>query len=82
MSKKLNETEKIGCFNESADKMKREDDSWSVGDLDHKFTSDDYFTRLVCNYCNGVSFEVLHIFDYTTAAKCDGCGKYFVVQDS
>ena len=70
--------EKIGCFNKSADKVKRNDTKWSDTNMEGDYRSNETFNRLMCD-CGCKVFEVLNVADYETAAKCNDCGKYFLV---
>ena len=68
-----------GCFNKSADLVKRNDKTWSDTNFKKKFTEKDTFTRLKCRNCGGLSFEVLKTGNYETTALCDYCGMYYIV---
>ena len=68
-----------GCFNESADLVKKVDKTWSDTNLDHKFNENDTFGRLKCRNCGGITFEVLQTGSYETLAKCNYCGMYYIV---
>jgi hypothetical protein len=70
--------EKIGCFNESADKVKRVDKTWSDTNLEKTYTEEDAFERLKCD-CGCKTFEVLSTDCYETSSRCNNCGKYFKV---
>lgn len=70
---------KDGCFNKSADKVKRKDTFWSGLSLDKKFTENDKFDRLRCRNCGGKIFEVLCTDSYETSAKCLKCKMYYIV---
>ena len=83
----MNKEEK-GCFNKSADAIKRIDETWSDSNLDRDFTKpygfDDiktHFTRLKCRNCGGIRFEVIVTDDYETSAKCFKCGMYYIVHN-
>jgi ribosomal protein S27E len=71
--------EQDGCFNKSADKVKRVDKTWSDTNLNEHFNKKDTFKRLKCRNCGGISFEVLITGDYETSARCDNCGMYYKV---
>jgi hypothetical protein len=76
-----------GCFNESADKVPRKDETWSdtnlVGDFQNlpEWRKRDpiIFTRLKCRNCGGLNFEVLVTDEYETSARCVNCGMYYIV---
>jgi len=68
-----------GCFNESADLVKRANLTWSDTNLSHKFTDEDTFTRLQCRNCGGLSFEILITGSYETSAQCNNCKMYYIV---
>jgi hypothetical protein len=68
-----------GCFNKSADLVKRKDETWSDTNLENEFTEKDTFTRLKCRNCDGLSFEVISTGNYETAARCNNCGMYYLV---
>jgi len=67
-----------GCFNESADRVKRVDVTWSDTNLEGEFNEGYTFKRLKCRNCGGTSFEVLSVGDYVTAANCCNCGMYYL----
>lgn len=72
----------MGSFNPSADKVKREDCSWSDMEVDEDYShvlDKIVFERLKCGECGGLSFEVLAIAEYETAARCNLCGMYYRV---
>jgi hypothetical protein len=71
--------EQKGCFNSSADLVKRKDVTWSDTNLDQKFENNDEFTRLKCRNCKSTSFEVLGTGGYETSARCTTCGMYYIV---
>lgn len=71
--------ELFGCFNKSADLVRRKDETWSDTNLYGEFNDKHTFKRLKCRNCNGLKFEVLSIGSYETAAKCCGCGMYYLV---
>ena len=69
-----------GCKNESADKIKRNNVTWSDTNLNRDFsyrTKD--FDRLECRECGGTHFEVLTTGSYETTAKCLHCEIYYIV---
>lgn len=68
-----------GVPNESADKVKRKNITWSNTNLDDLFTDDKIFERLCCRNCKGISFEVLSTDSYETSARCNMCGFYYTV---
>ena len=69
-----------GCFNESADRVKRIDRTWSDTNLDIEFDPNhDGFDRLVCRNCGRLSFEVLITDDFETSARCVQCGMYYII---
>jgi hypothetical protein len=68
-----------GCFNESADLVKRKDETWSDTNLTKEFTEKDTFKRLKCRNCDGLSFELLSTDSYETSARCNNCGMYYLV---
>ena len=73
------ETEKLdGCFNMSADVVKRINKTWSDTNLNDEFKGDEEFTRLECRNCKGITFEVLQTAAYETAARCCNCGMYYL----
>lgn len=73
-----------GIINETADRVPRVDTRWSDLLLSEDF--DVYrgmkppytFKRLVC-FCGCKAFEVLGTGDYETSAKCNDCGRYYIV---
>ena len=67
-----------GCFNKSADEVRRKDETWSDTNMSDYFKKDAEFTRLKCRNCAGISFEVLDIGSYQTAAKCINCNMYYL----
>lgn len=69
-----------GVRNKSADKIKREDRTWSDGSLESVFEpAEDSFERLKCQSCGAVNrFEILVTNDYETTARCS-CGMYYIV---
>lgn len=68
-----------GCFNSSADDVRRVNKTWSDTNLDEKFEKDSEFERLECRNCKGISFEVLITGSYETSAKCNDCCMYYKV---
>ena len=68
-----------GCFNKSADAVKREDMVWSDTNLENDFSERIDFKRLKCRNCKGLDFEVLQTSDYETSAKCVQCKMYYIV---
>lgn len=68
-----------GCFNASADKVERIDDTWSDTNLVGEYADDAYFERLKCRHCGGTSFEVITTGLYETSARCLNCGMYYIV---
>ena len=67
-----------GCFNKSADLVKRKNETWSDTNLINEFEGNEEFKRLECRNCKGISFEVLQTGDYETSAKCCNCGMYYL----
>lgn len=72
-----------GVPNESADKVRRVDKTWSDTNLDKDHTvwleNDFAYNRLVCKNCGGKEFQVLRE-DHSTIAHC-GCGFYYEVHN-
>lgn len=68
-----------GCFNQSADIVKRVDTTWSDTNLDTDFKDDAVFERLKCRNCGCLAFEVLSTGSYETAGKCINCNMYYLV---
>jgi len=72
-----------GCYNGSADIIKRVDEAWSDTNLTTDFSDHRWdgktFTRLKCRNCNGLHFEVLVTDSYETSARCATCGMYYIV---
>lgn len=79
--KAAQEAKKSGCFNKSADRVKRVNKTWSDCNLTENYapTKSKSFERLMCKVCGGISFEVLATGDYETSAKCNKCGMYYIV---
>jgi hypothetical protein len=67
-----------GCFNEQVDLVKRNDETWSDTNMTDVNQLDKEFVRLKCRNCNGLSFEVLQVASYQTAAKCINCNMYYL----
>ena len=72
-----------GVFNESVDKIKRNDRCWSdtnlTTDFNHNNFKDFEFDRLKCRNCGGIEFEILgEPSNYQTDAKCVKCGMYYI----
>lgn len=75
MSNKLD-----GCFNPSADRVKRVDETWSDTNLTEIFPDNHApFPRLKCRNCGSLEFEVLGTDVYETSARCRKCGMYYIV---
>lgn len=71
----LNELD--GFIDPEANKIKREDKTWSDSDEFYDVKS---FDRLVCRNCGNKTFEVLAVPElYETSAQCSNCGMYYIV---
>lgn len=69
----------VGCFNESADRVKRVDVTWSDTNPEREFNEGAMFERLKCRNCEGTDFKVLsHVGHYRTLAQCSNCGMYYI----
>ena len=67
-----------GCFNKSADSVKRKNETWSDMNLTTEFKGNEEFKRLECRNCKEIAFEVLQTESYETSAKCCNCGVYYI----
>ena len=71
-----------GCKNASADKIKRNNETWSDTNLSRNFSGIAVdFNRLECRECGGTYFEVLQTGSYETTAYCLHCGIYYIVHN-
>lgn len=81
--KKTKKTKKMkeldGCFNKTADLVKRKNETWSDTNLENEFKGNEEFTRLECRNCKGIEFEVLKTRTYETSAKCCNCKMYYII---
>ena len=76
-----------GCFNESADKVRRVDETWSDTNLNDDYSQqigyakpeDVVFHRLKCRNCEELKFEVMQTGAYETSARCCSCGMWYIV---
>ena len=62
-----------GCFNKSADLVKRKNETWSDTNLTNEFKGDEEFTRLECRNCKGIAFEVLQTGSYILHRNTISC---------
>lgn len=67
-----------GCFNKSADLVRRINKTWSDGNPAGEFKPNAVFTRLECRNCKGITFEVLQTDIYETSVRCCNCGMYYI----
>ena len=68
-----------GCFNESADRVKRVDKTWSDTNFERECDENNTFERLTCRNCGNTDFKVLSfVGHYKTLAQCSHCGMYYV----
>ena len=72
-----------GVFNNSADGVDRENETWSDTNLSGNFKCyierGNKFKRLKCRNCGGIYFEVLGTDMYETTAQCIECRMYYIV---